>query len=37
MTIDPDSKLNEWAEKSEVEKEVLKNRRDKKQLKQNEL
>ena len=37
MSKDPDSKLNEWAEKSKVKKAVLKERRNKKQQKKNEL
>ena len=37
MAKDPDSKLSEWAEKSKVKKEVLKERRNIKQQKKNEL
>lgn len=37
MAKDPDSKLREWAEKSKVKKEVLKERRNEKKLKKNEL
>ena len=37
MAKDPDSKLSEWAEKSKVKKEVLKERKDKKQQMNNEL
>lgn len=37
MAKDPDSKLSEWAEKSKVKKEILKERKNKKQHKKNEL
>lgn len=37
MSNDPDSKLSEWVEKGKVKKEVLKERKNKKQQKKNEL
>jgi hypothetical protein len=37
MAKDPDSKISEWAKKSRVKKEVLNERKNKKQQKKNEL